>query len=301
MLSLPSLIPQIPLISSANPTKSSKLLHNAPLALIYFTRSAWQSNIDALVKMGDYYLTPIFPAYDPDRASTCYTTAADTHHSAQALWNLGWMHENGIGSTAQDFHMAKRYYDLALEMNKEAYLPVKLALGKLRLRSWWNGVSGGAINGIQDEATTTANGKDKPKTLTEWIARFIDAAEEMDNAEAAALAGEDGLDLDARDFGTDPMPGGDGEYYDEGDEGLWESLIIIGLAATLAFLVYLRQQRMQQGQGGAAQAHAAAQRQAPVVNAVQEAEVRRQEEAAAADNGGFFPVPGDPDWGLLPV
>jgi SEL1 protein len=308
VLSLPSITPPIPLISSGKPQKSSKLLHNAPLALIYFTRSAWQSNIDALVKMGDYYLTPTFSAYDPDRASTCYTTAAETHHSAQALWNLGWMHENGIGSTAQDFHMAKRYYDLALEMNKEAYLPVKLALGKLRFRSWWNGISGGAVNGIQDDATTA--GKDKPKTLTEWIARFLDAAEEMDNAEAAALAGEgDGLDLDAtgRDFGADPMPGGDGDYFDEGDEGLWESLIIVGLAATLAFLVYLRQQRGQ-GQGGgqagaaaalaaqapvAGQAQAQAQQPAPVVNPAQEAEVRRQEEA---DNGGFFPAPGDPDW-----
>jgi SEL1 protein len=300
VLSLPSFIPRIPLLSSNKPSKSSKLLHNAHLALIYFTRSAWQSDVDALVKVGDYYLTPTFFAYDPDRASICYTTAAETHHSAQALWNLGWMHENGIGSTSQDFHMAKRYYDLALEMNKEAYLPVKLALGKLRLRSWWNGISGGAINGIQDDAT--AAGKDKPKTLTEWIARFLDAAEEMDNAENAQMVGDDGLDLDAtgRDFGADPMPGGDGEYYDDVDDGLLESLIIIGLAATLAFLVYLRQQRMQQGQGqgpvapaAPAAAPAPVPAQQPVVNAAQEAEIRRQEDA---DNGGFVPLLGDPDF-----
>jgi SEL1 protein len=295
VLSLPSSIPPIPLLSSGKPQKSSRssLLHNAHLALVYFTRSAGQSNTDALVKMGDYYLSPSLSAYDPDRASTCYTTAAETHHSAQALWNLGWMHENGIGSTTQDFHMAKRYYDLALEMNKEAYLPVKLALIKLRLRSWWNGVSGGAINGIQEEATVA--GKDKPKTLTEWISRFLDAAEEMENAENAQYTG-DGLDLDAagRDFGADPMLGGDAEYFEDFDDGLVETLIIIGLAATLAFLVYLRQQRMQQGRRAQPQAAPAAPGQ-PAVNAQQQAEVQRQEQQDAAA-GGFFPAPGDPDW-----
>ena len=307
MLSLPSSIPPIPLISSGKPQKSSKLLHNAQLALIYFTRSAGQSNTDALVKMGDYYLSPTLPMYDPDRASACYSTAAEKQHSAQALWNLGWMHENGIGSTSQDFHMAKRYYDLALEMNTEAYLPVKLALMKLRLRSWWNGISGGAINGIQDDAT--AAGKNKPKTLKEWIARFLDAAEEMENEENAqyGYAG-DGLDLDGtgRDFGADPMPGGDADYFEDIDDGLWESLIIIGLAAMLAFLVYLRQQRMQQQQQGQGQRQgqrgqqqqppavpAAPAQPQPEVNAAQEAEVRRQDQA---DNGGFFPQPGDPDW-----
>lgn len=290
VISLPSSLPSIPLLSSSKPKSRSSLLHNPHLALIYFTRSAGQSNTDALVKMGDYYLL----SSDPDRASTCYTTAAETHHSAQALWNLGWMHENGI-SAAQDFHMAKRYYDLALEMNKEAYLPVKLALIKLRLRSWWNGVSGGQVNGIQDDAGAA---KDKPKSLTEWIARFLDAAEEMDNAETA-YAG-DGLDLDAagRDFGADPMPGGDGEYFDDFDDGLVDSLIIVGLAATLAFLVYLRQQRMQQGRQALPQALPPAPQ--PVANAAQQAEAGRQEEQQQRDDeaaaGGFFPAPGDPDW-----
>lgn len=304
VISLPSFIPPIPLLSSGKPPRSSKgLLHNAYLALVYFTRSAGQSNTDALVKMGDYYLSPRFSAFaDPDRAATCYTTAAETHHSAQALWNLGWMHENGIGSTTQDFHMAKRYYDLALEMNKEAYLPVKLALLKLRARSWWNGVSGGAVNGIQDEADVAADGKERPKSLTEWIARFLDAAEEMENAENAQYAA-DGLEFDAagRDFGADPMPGGDADYFEDFDDGLMESLIIIGLAATLAFLVYLRQQRVRQAQGGVPQAQAvpaAPQPGAqPVVNAAQQAEVRRQEREQEEQNaGGFFPAPGDPDW-----
>lgn len=40
--------------------------------------------------------------------------------------------------------MAKRHYDLALETNSEAYLPVVLSLAKLYARSIWHTMMGGA-------------------------------------------------------------------------------------------------------------------------------------------------------------
>ena len=129
------------------------LLRNAMLALIYWTRSAKQSNIDSMVKMGDYYLGGYGVQADMEKAATCYQTAAETHQSAQALWNLGWIHENGIG-VEQDFHLAKRFYDQALETNQESYLPVKLSLTKLRMRSFWNTVTNGKVNSIQPEPGT---------------------------------------------------------------------------------------------------------------------------------------------------
>lgn len=43
----------------------------------------------------------------------------------------------------QDFHLAKRHYDLALETNSEAYLPVVLSLVKLYARSIWHTLMGG--------------------------------------------------------------------------------------------------------------------------------------------------------------
>jgi len=143
LFSLNSILPWV------KKTRSS-LLRNARLALIYWTRSAKQSNIDSLIKMGDYYLTGTGTVTDADKASTCYHNAAEAHRSAQAYWNLGWMHENGI-AVQQDFHMAKRYYDLALDTNKEAYLPVKLSLLKLRARGYWNRITNGNINPIRDE------------------------------------------------------------------------------------------------------------------------------------------------------
>ena len=128
----------------------SKVLQSTALALIYWTRSARQSNIDSTVKAGDYYLNGYGIEGDFEKAAVCYQTAAEMQQSGQAMWNLGWMHENGVG-VEQDFHLAKRFYDQSLDTNMEAYLPVKLSLLKLRLRSYWNTITNGNINSIQPE------------------------------------------------------------------------------------------------------------------------------------------------------
>ncbi|TFK44877.1 hypothetical protein BDQ12DRAFT_40330 [Crucibulum laeve] len=119
----------------------------ARLALTQWTRASAQRNIDALVKVGDYYYHGLGVSEDSDslrleKAARYYQSAADTQMSALAMWNLGWMYENGVG-VPQDFHLAKRHYDLALETNSEAYLPVLLSLGKLYIRSIWHTLMGG--------------------------------------------------------------------------------------------------------------------------------------------------------------
>ena len=89
---------------------------------------------------------------------------------------------------------------------------------------------------------------------------------------------------------SDPMPGGD-DYYDEIDESILESLIIVALVGTLAFLVYYRAQRaqnarrtgdqpQQQQQGGGVPRVGAA----PLLPGQQ-------------PDGGFFPPRGDPNFG----
>ena len=80
-----------------------------------------------------------------EKAAGYYQSAADTQMSALAMWNLGWMYENGKG-VPQDFHLAKRHYDLALETNSEAYVPVILSLIKLHAKSLWYVLLGGADN-----------------------------------------------------------------------------------------------------------------------------------------------------------
>ncbi|PCH35634.1 HCP-like protein [Wolfiporia cocos MD-104 SS10] len=120
----------------------------ARLALTQWTRSAAQRNVDALVKVGDYYYHGLGVPDEPEearweKAAGYYQSAADTQMSALAMWNLGWMYENGVG-VPRDFHLAKRHYDSALDTNSEAYLPVKLSLLKLHARSLWHRLMGGS-------------------------------------------------------------------------------------------------------------------------------------------------------------
>ncbi|KAF4125169.1 hypothetical protein GMORB2_4008 [Geosmithia morbida] len=202
--------------------KRGGLLDNPRMALIHWTRSSRQSNIDSMVKMGDYYYYGIGTEKDIGKAVQCYLSASDHSQSAQALFNLGWMHENGVGLT-QDFHLAKRYYDHALVVNKEAYLPVTLSLMKLRLRSAWNTITHGDIHGIQEEPKAK-----KDWSLSEWIANFI---------QDDGYMYEDDAYLD--DLYDDTIgPGSEGDL-DEG--GLVESLLIVSVMAALVFLLWWRQ------------------------------------------------------------
>lgn len=264
------------------------LLRNAALALIYWTRSAKQANIDALIKMGDYYLAGFGAVADAEKASTCYHTAAEAHHSAQAYWNLGWMHENGI-AVEQDFHMAKRYYDLALETNQEAYLPVKLSLLKLRMRGYWNRITNGKINPIQEEegkraihllwSILTIPEPRPRRTFKEWVAAFIENDEEEEHYRAQLYKQRAGEDDDL--LGSNHLDGENHEdgYYDDLDididESFLEGLVIVSLAATLLVLVYLRQQRNRQRQNENAAAGNA---------------------AANGNDRGMFPRPGEPEF-----
>ncbi|RVW52720.1 ERAD-associated E3 ubiquitin-protein ligase component HRD3A [Vitis vinifera] len=69
---------------------------------------------------------------DYDRAAKAYMHAK-SQSNAQAMFNLGYMHEHGQGLPF-DLHLAKRYYDQALEIDSAAKLPVTLALTSLWIR-----------------------------------------------------------------------------------------------------------------------------------------------------------------------
>lgn len=66
------------------------------------------------------------------RAAEAYMHAK-SQSNAQAMFNLGYMHEHGQGLPF-DLHLAKRYYDEALQSDATARLPVTLALASLWLR-----------------------------------------------------------------------------------------------------------------------------------------------------------------------
>ncbi|KAK2747221.1 ERAD-associated protein [Onygenales sp. PD_40] len=282
-------------------------LRNAALALIYWTRSARQSNIDSLVKMGDYYFYGYGTERDLDKAFTCYHSASEGYHSAQAFWNLGWMHENGY-ATEQDFHMAKRFYDLALDTNYEAYLPVKLSLIKLRIRSFWNRITNGKVNPIRSEPDSKA-----PRSFKEWITAFVTYDEDDDeepyhqhklkpqsdpDAPDSDLSADD-PDTTRQETGGRRDPEGN-NYYDEYDfemdDGVAESLIIIGLAATLVILVYFRQQRALQRVHGNAAAQPAAAAAAGGGGGGAQPAAGEQRRGGEDRDRGLFPQRDDPDF-----
>ncbi|KAK5114017.1 hypothetical protein LTR62_003140 [Meristemomyces frigidus] len=270
------------LLGTVQSAKSA--LRDAHLALTYWTRSAKQQNIDSFVKMGDYYLLGLGTVLSPENAAACYQAAAETLQSAQAMWNLGWMHENGVG-IEQDFHLAKRFYDQALETNKEAYLPVKLSLFRLRWRSWWNDITNGGVKSMGADENIR-----KRRTFAEWVSEFLENDAQMYAAEYEA--DDWGTEHDGRGEGEGMSP--DGEFWggeeDFADDGLLETLLIGGLVGALAWLVWYRQQQQRRV------AEEQRRRQGVGNGEAQQVPVVPEPVGQQQGDGGFFPQPGDPDF-----
>ncbi|KAL1802315.1 hypothetical protein ACET3Z_030962 [Daucus carota] len=91
-----------------------------------------QGNEHAALLIGDAYYYGRGTERDYDRAAEAYMHAK-SQSNAQAMFNLGYMHEHGQGLPF-DLHLAKRYYDQAVEIDPSAKLPVTLALGSLWVR-----------------------------------------------------------------------------------------------------------------------------------------------------------------------
>ncbi|KAM9294687.1 protein sel-1 homolog 1 [Gastrophryne carolinensis] len=103
-----------------------------PRALLHWNRAAAQGYTLARLKLGDYHYYGYGTDVDYETAFIHYRLASEQQHSAQAMFNLGYMHEKGLG-IKQDIHLAKRFYDMAAEASPDAQVPVFLALCKLGL------------------------------------------------------------------------------------------------------------------------------------------------------------------------
>lgn len=99
---------------------------------MYWNRAASQGYNIARLKLGDYYYYGKGTDVDYQQAASHYKYASEVSHNPQAMFNLAYMHENGLG-LRRDMHLAKRFYDMALETSSEAHVPVMLALCKLNV------------------------------------------------------------------------------------------------------------------------------------------------------------------------
>ena len=100
------------------------------LAASYYTRAFKQDNLDAGVIGGDVY----FHLGEYEKAFALYQ-AASGRQSLQALWNMGYMYENGLG-TPKDYHLAKRFYDEVYFVNNKLLLASRLSVWKLEIKKW---------------------------------------------------------------------------------------------------------------------------------------------------------------------
>jgi TPR repeat protein len=105
------------------------------VALLFWSRSANQKNSDARVKVGDYYYYGRGANQSFTKAASHYEIAAQADHNPLAMWNLGYMHQHGLG-VPRDFHLAKRYFDDSLVATADAWLPVSLSSFALHVHSF---------------------------------------------------------------------------------------------------------------------------------------------------------------------
>lgn len=125
----------------------------------------------------------------------------------------------------------------------------------------------------------------KERSFSEWISNFLEEPHPYYHS-------RDSDDDLAEPLATDSMPGNDA-YYDEIDDSVTESLIIIALAGALAFLLYYRQQRQTNHRREAerqVQVGQAGELQPPPVGAPEQPLPGQQ------PDGGFFPPRGDPNF-----
>lgn len=115
-------------------------------ALRLLQRCAAQGNGAAELQIGDYHYYGLGGLNKSAETAVEHYRLACAHHVAQACFNLGWAHEAGSGVPVDD-HLAKRFYDSALEEQKAARMgglqsgvPVRLALWRLQGKeglTWW--------------------------------------------------------------------------------------------------------------------------------------------------------------------
>mmetsp|Transcript_23138 Transcript_23138/g.37160 ORF Transcript_23138/g.37160 Transcript_23138/m.37160 type:complete len:721 (+) Transcript_23138:198-2360(+) len=204
-------------------------------SLHHLEKAALQGNVDAHRMIGDYYYyglsgggnnnnTP-----DYEQAARHYTLAGE-QKNAHANFNLGFMHQHGVGLPF-DLHLAKRFYDLALESSPDAYVPVQLALLGLQLHQfyldfvkWW-----------QDPSSPFGSGSNSDKKTTK-------EASENDDEGAANAGGEkqaeSGQNTAQRAKGNKRSSSG------KGSKTTWEDLILLFACGFLAILIFFRSRRV---------------------------------------------------------
>ena len=159
----------------------------ASRALGMFKKAAQQGNVEAHLKLGDYYYYGHGVPADFESSVGHYRAASDarnaqvmpSHHAhsfpplaarhvlprprprldvsltphrhTQAMFNLAYMYAHGLG-LARDAHLAKRMYDMSADATAEAWAPVQLALLELHAMRLWEARLGKSVGDPYEHA-----------------------------------------------------------------------------------------------------------------------------------------------------
>eukprot|EP01027_Heterolobosea_sp_BB2_P009231 GEZU01013630.1.p1 GENE.GEZU01013630.1~~GEZU01013630.1.p1 ORF type:complete len:326 (-),score=66.35 GEZU01013630.1:1022-1999(-) len=197
-----------PLSSPPSTSAVDQSLDRFERALHWYTRASQQGNVEAFVKVGDYYYYGLGTDVSFENSVKNYQMASN-FRNPQATFNLGYMHEHGKGLD-QDFHLAKRYYDMAAEIDSTARVPVLLALGKLYLHWVTSLVMQGKISSIFSLPPLTTTTPAGTPTSTSHIDSII-----QQQQQAAQQQQQEGAYLHFRRDQGLGEEGEQGEAYEE--------------------------------------------------------------------------------------
>ena len=201
-------------------------VHTRRMAYRALSLAADQGNVDSVRMLGDYAFYGYTGREDLSTAAKLYQQASDLS-DGQSMFNLGYMHEHGLG-LPRDFHLAKRYYDLTLSTAPESLAPVTLALIKLSVHQF------------------LADYLYPPVTVT------VDEAERVDGVQLTSPQDEARTEVESL---TDTEPAGDGDALTSTEQVVvslgvienlwnsyleWENMLLYGLCVMLGYLVFQR-------------------------------------------------------------
>lgn len=204
------------------------------MAISYYIRAFKQDNVDAGVVAGDIF----YQMGNYSKAVSAYQSAS-LKFSPQAIWNLGYMYEHGLG-TEVDFHLAKRYYDQVLEHNSKLYLSVKLSVLKLRIKSWLTWITNGKLKYGQMEDDDNIGERDS------WFKKLIKSFKKAGRENSGIPAGaksEDAARTAPAHRQTQNQQQQQQQNQEQGQTTYWDRLESLGLQLedlmTIAFVLFI--------------------------------------------------------------
>ncbi|KAJ0412338.1 hypothetical protein ATCC90586_009528 [Pythium insidiosum] len=204
-------------------------------AIQLYKMAAMQGNVDANLKIGDYYYYGKGGhAVDYTKASAHYSLASK-RSNAQAMFNLALMYEHGIG-VQQDFFLAKRYFDKASDAHNDAHVPVTLALWKLRThimlkawKRWWDELVGNVPpTSSATEPTSASASRSWSSQLAERLHAWLESTDDASSGSAPTASRP--TTSSARAWEWHELVRSD-------------DVLILAVALALALVVYIRSER----------------------------------------------------------